>query len=149
MKRTIALVMSLFMLLVLVPTTALADTDVHPYLEVTPVAVAPDTTPTLFQFGTDLTFNWTNANLVVKIFDDNADPAPAGRILTMGTTLTADTYVLYLNGAIYNPATPYTFLASDVGTKTLTVKYYYKPVGNTNYVTVTKDFTISIQRNVL
>ena len=149
MKRTIALVMSLFMLLVLVPTTALADTDVHPYLEVTPVAVAPDTTPTLFQFGTDLTFNWTNANLVVKIFDDNADPAPAGRVLTLGTTLTADTYVLYLNGAIYNPATPYTFLASDVGTKTLTVKYYYKPVGNTNYVTVTKDFTISIQRNVL
>ncbi len=149
MKRTIALVMSLFMLLVLVPTTALADTDVHPYLEVTPVAVAPDTTPTLFQFGTDLTFNWTNANLVVKIFDDNADPAPAGRILTLGTTLTPDTYVLYLNGVIYNPATPYTFLASDVGTKTLTVKYYYKPVGNTNYVTVTKDFTISIQRNVL
>ena len=149
MKRTIALVMSLFMLLVLVPTTALADTDVHPYLEVTPVAVAPDTTPTLFQFGTDLTFNWTNANLVVKIFDDNADPAPAGRVLTLGTTLTPDTYVLYLNGVIYNPATPYTFLASDVGTKTLTVKYYYKPVGNTNYVTVTKDFTISIQRNVL
>ncbi|MEA4915358.1 MAG: Ig-like domain-containing protein [Christensenella sp.] len=149
MKRTIALVMSLLMLLVLVPTTALADTDVHPYLEVTPVAVAPDTTPTLFQFGTDLTFNWTNANLVVKIFDDNADPAPAGRVLTLGTTLTADTYVLYLNGAIYNPATPYTFLASDVGVKTLTVKYTYKPAGNTNYVTVTKDFTISIQRNVL
>lgn len=149
MKRTIALVMSLLMLLVLVPTTALADTDVHPYLEVTPGAVAPDTTPTLFQFGTDLTFNWTNANLVVKIFDDNADPAPAGRVLTLGTTLTADTYVLYLNGAIYNPATPYTFLASDVGVKTLTVKYTYKPAGNTNYVTVTKDFTISIQRNVL
>ncbi|MDD4311194.1 MAG: Ig-like domain-containing protein [Eubacteriales bacterium] len=149
MKRTIALVMSLLMLLVLVPTTALADTDVHPYLEVTPVAVAPDTTPTLFQFGTDLTFNWTNANLVVKIFDDNADPAPAGRVLTLGTTLTADTYVLYFNGAIYNPATPYTFLASDVGVKTLTVKYTYKPAGNTNSVTVTKDFTISIQRNVL
>ncbi len=149
MKRTIALVMSLLMLLVLVPTTALADTDVHPYLEVTPVAVAPDTTPTLFQFGTDLTFNWTNANLIVKIFDDNADPAPAGRVLTLGTTFTAGTYVLYLNGEIYNPATPYTFLATDVGTKTLTVKYTYTPDGNTKAVTVTKDFTISIQRNVL
>ena len=34
MKRTIALVMSLLMLLVLVPTTALADTDVHPRLDV-------------------------------------------------------------------------------------------------------------------
>ncbi|MEN6636518.1 MAG: Ig-like domain-containing protein, partial [Clostridiaceae bacterium] len=149
MKRTIALVMSLLMLLVLVPTTALADTDVHPYLEVTPVAVAPDTTPTLFQFGTDLTFNWKNENLVVKIFDDNADPAPAGRILTLGTTLTADTYVLYLNGVIYNPTTPYTFLATDVGVKTLTVQYSYKPAGNSNFVTVNKDFTISIQRNVL
>jgi len=149
MKRTIALAMSLLMLLVLVPTTALADTDVHPYLEVTPVAVAPDTTPTLFQFGTDLTFNWTNANLVVKIFDDNADPAPAGRVLTMGTTFTASTYVLYLNGEIYNPTTPYTFLSTDVGTKTLTVKYTYTPAGNTKAVTVTKDFTISVQRNVL
>jgi len=150
MKRTIALVLSLLMLLVLVPTTALADTDVHPYLEVTPVAVAPATTPkTLFQFGTDLTFNWTNANLVVKIFDDNADPAPAGRVLTLGTALAADTYVLYLNGAIFNPAIPYTFVASDVGTKTLTVKYTYTPAGNTKAVTVTKDFTISVQRNVL
>jgi hypothetical protein len=35
MKRTIALVMSLLMLLVLVPSTALADTDVHAYLDVT------------------------------------------------------------------------------------------------------------------
>lgn len=148
MKRTIALVMSLLMLLVLVPTTALADTDVHPYLEVTPVAVAPDTTPTLFQFGTDLTFNWTNANLVVKLFDDTAANL-TGTTLTMGTAIASGTYVLYLNGAIYNPATPYTFLASDVGTKTLTVKYTYKPTGNTNSVTVTKDFTISIQKNVL
>lgn len=148
MKRTIALVMSLLMLLVLVPTTALADTDVHPYLEVTPVAVGTDTTPTLFQFGTDLTFNWTNANLVVKLFDDTAANL-TGTTLTMGTAIASGTYVLYLNGAIYNPATPYTFLASDVGTKTLTVKYTYKPTGNTNSVTVTKDFTISIQKNVL
>jgi hypothetical protein len=102
MKRTIALVMSLLMLLVLVPTTALADTDVHPYLEVTPVAVGTDTTPTLFQFGTDLTFNWTNANLVVKLFDDTAANL-TGTTLTMGTAIASGTYVLYLNGAIYNP----------------------------------------------
>ncbi|MDP3448273.1 MAG: hypothetical protein Q8S22_09475, partial [Eubacteriales bacterium] len=72
MKRTIALVLSLLMLLVLVPTTALADTDVHPYLEVTPLAVAPATTPkTLFQFGTE-SFNWTSAKLSVKLQDDTA-----------------------------------------------------------------------------
>lgn len=149
MKRTIALVMSLLMLLVLVPTTALADTDVHPYLEVTPVAVAPDTTPTLFQYGTD-SFTWTNANLVVKLFDDTAANL-AGTTLTMGTAInsTTGTYVLYLNGDIYTPGSTYTFLPTDVGSKTLTVKYTYKPTGNTNSVTVTQTFTISVQKNIL
>ena len=52
MKRTIALVMSLLMLLVLVPTTALADTDVHAYLDVQ-FATVPTPTKTLFQYGVD------------------------------------------------------------------------------------------------
>ncbi len=149
MKRTIALVMSLLMLLVLVPTTALADTDVHPYLEVTPVAVAPDTTPTLFQYGTD-SFTWTNANLVVKLFDDTAANL-TGTTLTLGSAIssTTGTYVLYLNGDIYTPGSTYTFLPTDVGSKTLTVKYTYKPTGNTNNVTVTQEFTISVQKNIL
>lgn len=148
MKRTIALVMSLFMLLVLVPTAALADTDVHPYLVVTPVAVAPATTPkTLFQYGTE-SFNWTNENLEVKLFDDTAANI-GGTTLTMGTEIAAGKYVLYLNGKVYNPATAYAFLPTDIGSKTLTVKYTYTPTGNTKSVTVTKDVTISVQSNIL
>ena len=147
MKRTIALVMSLLMLLVLVPTTALADTDVHPYLDVQFVTL-PTPTKTLFQFGTD-TFNWTSASLVVKLYDDTAANVAGTTLPTMGTAIAAGTYVLLLNGEIFNPATPYTFLPTDIGTKTLTVKYTYKPTGNTSSVTVTKDVTISVQKSIL
>ena len=150
MKRTIALVMSLLMLLVLVPTTALADTDMHSRLEVTPLVVTPGTPPkTLFWYGTD-SFNWTSANLQVKLFDDTTDKV-AGKILpTMGKVIVeGSTYVLYLNGEIYDPATPYNFVPTDLGSKTLTVKYTYKPTGNTNSVTITKDVTISVQKNIL
>ena len=149
MKRTIALVMSLLMLLVLVPTTALADTDVHAYLEVTPLAVAPALTPkTLFQYGTD-SFEWTSANLQVKLFDDTAANVAGTTLPTMGTAIAAGTYVLYINGVIYNPAVPYTFLPTDLGSKTLTVKYTYTPTGNTSTTTVTKDITISVQKSIL
>lgn len=148
MKRTIALVMSLLMLLVLVPTTALADTDVHSYLEVTPLAVAPATTPhTLFQYGTE-SFNWTDANLSVKLFDDTAANL-AGTTLHLGTSIAPGWYVLYINGVIYNPATPYAFLPTDLGSKTLTIKYSYTPTGNTHATTVTKDITISVQKSIL
>lgn len=147
MKRTIALVMSLLMLLVLVPTTALADTDVHPYLDVQFVTL-PTPTKTLFQFGTEQ-FNWTKDSLVVKLYDDTAANVAGTTLPTMGTAIAAGTYVLLLNGEIFNPATPYTFLPSDIGTKTLTVKYTYKPTGNTNSVTVTKDVTISVQKSIL
>lgn len=147
MKRTIALVMSLLMLLVLVPTTALADTDVHPYLDVQFVTL-PTPTKTLFQFGTD-TFNWTSASLVVKLYDDTAANVAGTVLPTMGTAIAAGTYVLLLNGVVFNPATPYTFLPTDIGTKTLTVKYTYKPTGNTNNVTITKDVTISVQKSIL
>ena len=153
MKRTIALVLSLLCLLVLVPTTALADTDVHPYLEVTPVPVAPATIPkTLFQYGAD-TFNWTSANLVVKLYDDTAANIGGTVLPNMGTVISttagAETYVLLLNGKVFDPAVPYTFLSTDLGSKTLTVKYTYKPTGQTNNVTVTKDITISVQANIL
>ncbi|PKM41320.1 MAG: hypothetical protein CVV04_02390 [Firmicutes bacterium HGW-Firmicutes-9] len=147
MKRTIALVMSLLMLLVLVPTTALADTDVHAYLEVTPLAVAPDTTPTLFQYGTD-SFNWTDANLSVKLYDDTAANL-AGTTLHLGTAIAPGWYVLYINGVIYNPATPYNFLPTDLGSKTLTIRYSYTPTGNTSVTTVTKDISISVQKSIL
>ena len=147
MKRTIALVMSLFMLLVLVPTTALADTDVHPYLDVQFVTL-PTPTKTLFQFGTD-TFNWTSASLVVKLYDDTAANVAGTVLPTMGTAIATGTYVLLLNGVVFNPATPYTFLPTDIGTKTLTVKYTYKPTGNANNVTITKDVTISVQKSIL
>ncbi|MDP3446973.1 MAG: Ig-like domain-containing protein, partial [Eubacteriales bacterium] len=115
---------------------------------VTPLVVAPATVPkTLFQFGTD-TFNWTNANLSVKLYDDTAANI-GGTTLTMGTAIAAGTYVLYINGVIFNPATPYNFLSTDIGSKTLTVMYTYKPTGNTHAVTVTKDVTISVQRHIL
>lgn len=149
MKRTIALVMSLLMLLVLVPTTALADTDVHAYLEVTPLVVAPATTPkTLFQYGTE-SFNWTSANLQVKLFDDTAANVAGTTLSTMGTAIAAGTYVLYINGEIYDPAIPYAFVVTDLGSKTLTVKYTYTPTGNTHTTTVTKDITISVQKSIL
>jgi uncharacterized protein YjdB len=139
--------MSLLMLLVLVPTTALADTDVHAYLEVTPLAVAPDTTPTLFQYGTD-SFNWTDANLSVKLYDDTAANL-AGTTLHLGTAIAPGWYVLYINGVIYNPATPYNFLPTDLGSKTLTIRYSYTPTGNTSVTTVTKDISISVQKSIL
>jgi len=149
MKRTIALVMSLLMLLVLVPTTALADTDVHPYLEVTPLAVAPATTPkTLFQFGTE-SFDWTSLNLSVKLYDDTAANIAGTNLPVMGTVSSAGVYQLYINGVIYNPTVPYSFVPTDLGSKTLTVKYTYTPTGNTHAVTVSKDITISVQKNIL
>ena len=147
MKRTIALVMSLLMLLVLVPTTALADTDVHPYLDVQFVTL-PTPTKTLFQFGTEA-FNWNSASLVVKLYDDTAANVAGTTLPTMGTVIAAGTYVLLLNGEVFNPAVPYTFLPSDIGTKTLTVKYTYKATGNSKDVTVTKDVTISVQKSIL
>lgn len=148
MKRTIALVLSLLMLLVLVPTTALADTEVNPRLEVTPVAVAPATTPkTLFQFGVE-NFAWSDANLSVKLFDDTATNL-AGTTLHMGIVNAPGVYVLYINGAVYNPALGYAFAPTDLGAKTLTVKYTYTPTGNTKAVTVTKDVSISVQKTIL
>ena len=148
MKRTIALVLSLLMLLVLVPTTALADTEVNPRLEVTPVAVAPATTPkTLFQFGVE-NFAWSDANLSVKLFDDTATNL-AGTTLHMGIENAPGVYVLYINGAVYNPALGYAFAPTDLGAKTLTVKYTYTPTGNTKAVTVTKDVSISVQKTIL
>ncbi len=146
MKRTIALVLSLLMLLVLVPTTALADTDVHPYLDVQFTTVPP--TKTLFQYGVD-TFNWTSASITVKLYDDTAAHLAGTYLPTMGTTISDGVYVLYINGAIYNPAVPYNFLPTDLGSKTLTVKYTYTPTGNTKPVTVTKDITISVQKSIL
>ena len=148
MKRTIALVLSLLMLLVLVPTAALADTEVNPRLEVTPVAVAPATTPkTLFQFGVE-NFFWTDANLSVKLFDETSTNL-AGTTLHMGIENAPGVYVLYINGAVYNPALGYGFAPTDLGPKTLTVKYTYTPTGNTKAVTVTKDISISVQKSIL
>ena len=148
MKRTIALVLSLLMLLVLVPTTALADTEVNPRLEVTPVAVAPATTPkTLFQFGAE-NFAWTDANLSVKLYDDTAANL-AGTTLHMGTAIAPGVYVLYVNGVIYNPAVGYSFVPTDIGAKGMTIKYSYTPTGNTKAVTVTKEFSISVQKSIL
>lgn len=147
MKRTIALVMSLLMLLVLVPTTALADTDVHAYLDVQ-FATVPTPTKTLFQYGVE-PLNWTSASLIVKLYDDTPTNVAGTTLPTMGTAIAAGTYVLYINGVIYNPATPYTFVATDLGSKTLTVKYTYTPTGNTHTTTVTKDITISVQKSIL
>ena len=144
MKRTIALVLSLLMLLVLVPTTALADTEVNPRLEVTP----NPTTKTLYQFGTDLSFNWVNSDVVVKIYDDTAANL-AGTTLQMGTTHAPGWYVIYINGKPYNPGVPYVFLPTDIGWKTLSFVYTYTPAGNTKSVTVTKDINISVQKSIL
>jgi uncharacterized protein YjdB len=146
MKRTIALVLSLLMLLVLVPTTALADYDVNPRLEVT---LAP-TTKTLYQYGTDLVLDWVNASLEVKLYDDT--PANVdGTVLELATAISSGKYVIMIGTAVYNPAvgSQYAFQATDIGSKTLTLKYTYKPAGQTNNVTVTKNVTISVQRHIL
>lgn len=143
MKRTIALVLSLLFLLVLVPSTALADNDVEARLEVT----VPDATQTLFQYGVD-SFNWTSPSLVVTLYDKLTNSG--GTVLpTMGNAIASGTYVLVINGNVYDPATPYVFKATDVGKKTITVKYTYTPDGHTAAVTITKDLTISVQQNVL
>ena len=147
MKRTIALVMSLLMLLVLVPTTALADTDVHASLDVQ-FATLPTPTKTLFQYGVE-PLNWTSASLIVKLYDDTPANVAGTTLPTMGTAIAAGTYVLYINGVIYTPGTPYNFVATDLGSKTLTVKYTYTPAGNTHTTTVTKDITISVQKSIL
>ena len=143
MKRTIALVLSLLFLLVLVPSTALADNDVEARLEVT----VPDATQTLFQYGID-SFNWTSPSLVVTLYDKLTNSG--GTVLpTMGSAIASGTYVLLVNGTAYDPATPYVFKATDVGKKTVTVKYSYTPDGHSAAVTITKDLTISVQQNVL
>lgn len=146
MKRTIALVMSLLMLLVLVPTTALADTDVHPRLEVTLLPTAQ----TLFEFGTDLVFNWQDADLEVKLFDDTAANV-GGTTLSLANAISSGKYVIMIGSTAYNPTvgSQYTFKMTDIGSKTLTVKYTYKPTGQTNNVTVTKDVTISVQKHII
>lgn len=150
MKRTIALALSLLLLLTLVPTTALADVDVHPRLEVT---LAP-TTKTLFQYGTgagsDPVLNWQNADLVVKLFDDTAANA-AGTTLELASAISTGKYVIMIGTTTYNPTvgSQYAFTMADIGSKTLTIKYTYKPTGQTSNVTVTSDVTISVQRNIL
>lgn len=149
MKRTIALVLSLIFMLVLVPTTALADNDVGAYLDVK-LVTGPPATQTLFQYGDPLDpFDWTSASLVVKLYDNT--PANAGGTLlpTMGTAIAAGTYVLYINDAIYNPATPYVFQIGDLGKKTVKIVYSYIPTGHTNAITLEKDLTISVQKSIL
>ena len=144
MKRTIALVLSLLFLLVLVPSTALADNnDVEARLVVT----VPDATQTLFQYGVE-NFNWTSPSLVVTLYDKLTNSG--GTVLpTMGSTIASDTYVLLVDGNAYDPATPYEFKAAELGKRTVTVKYSYTPDGHSATVTVTKDLTISVQQNIL
>ena len=147
MKRTIALVLSLLMLLVLVPTTALADTDVKARLEVT----LNPSAQTLFTYGSDLVFNWQNVDLVVKLFDTTAANTD-GTTLTLASATGAGKYVIMMNDdTVYNPTvgSQYAFVATDLGSKTLKVKCTYTPTGNTHPTTVTKDVTISVQNNVL
>lgn len=150
MKRTIALVLSLIFMLVLVPTTALAENDVGAKLEVE----IPTATETLFQYGTIGTpFKWTSASLIVKLYDITPTHTGGTTLPNMGTAVSnivgAEAYVLYINGNIYTPNTDYVFQASDIGSKTLTVSYTYTPDGHTNSITVTKDITISVQNNIL
>ena len=147
MKRTIALVLSLLMLLVLVPTTALADTDVHARLEVT----LNPSAQTLFTYGSDLVFNWQNADLVVKLFDSTSANTD-GTTLTLASAVAAGKYVIMMNDdTVYNPTvgSQYPFVATDLGSKTLKVKCTYTPTDNTHTTTVTADVTISVQNNVL
>jgi hypothetical protein len=51
----------------------------------------------------------------------------------------------------YNPTvgSQYAFTADDIGSKTLTIKYTYKPDGNDSTTTVKKTVNISVQRNIL
>ncbi|NLI54529.1 MAG: SH3 domain-containing protein [Clostridiales bacterium] len=147
MKRTIALVMSLLMLLVLVPSTALADTDVHAYLDVTLNASAQ----TLFEYGTDLVFNWQNVDLTVKLYDDTPDNV-GGTTLSLASAIGTNKYVIMIDSdTTYNPTvgSQYAFTADDIGSKTLTIKYTYKPDGNDSTTTVKKTVNISVQRNIL
>ncbi len=145
MKRTIALVLSLLMLLVLVPTTALADTDVHPRLEVTLL-----TARTFFEYGVDSVLDWQDADLQVKLYDDTAANL-SGTTLSLDKEIDAGKYVIMIGSTTYNPTpgSQYTFKMADIGSKTLTVKYTYKPSGQSNSVTVTKDVTISVQKHVI
>ena len=139
MKRTIALVLSLLMLLVLVPTTTLAEGETLPRLEVTLL-----TAQTLYQYGTDLTFDWQDAELEVKLFDSS--PANTdGTLLTLSATAGDGKYQILIGSTVYDPtgATLYTFKATDIGSKTLTVKYSH------GGVTVTKDVTISVQSHII
>lgn len=137
-------------MLVLVPTTALADNDVDAKL----VVEIPDATNTLFQYGSGATpFKWTSASLIVKLYD-NTPTHTGGTVLpNMGSavsnTVGAEAYVLYMNDKIYTPGSEYVFQASDLGKKTLTVSYTYVPTGHTDSVTVTKEVTISVQNNLL
>ena len=147
MKRTIALVLSLLMLLVLVPTTALADTDVHARLEVT----LNPSAQTLFTYGSDLVFNWQDADLVVKLFDTTSANTD-GTTLALASAVAAGKYVIMMNDdTVYNPTvgSQYPFVATDLGSKTLKVKCTYTPTDNTHTTTVTADVTISVQNNVL
>lgn len=145
MKRTIALVLSLLMLLVLVPTTALADIDVNPRLEVNLL-----TAQTLFEYGTDLVFNWQDADLEVKLYDDTAANV-GGTTLSLASAIATGKYVITIGSTTYNPTvgSQYAFKLTDIGSKTVTVKYTYKPTGQTNNVTVTKDLTISVQKRII
>ncbi|MCE5188446.1 MAG: Ig-like domain-containing protein [Eubacteriales bacterium] len=150
MKRTIALVLSLIFMLVLVPTTALAVNDVEARLEVT----IPTATKTLFKYGTDLTLGWVTALLpepLIVTLKDNTTENSGGTELKFGTAIdtVAKKYVLLINDKVYDPAVGYTFVSSDIGPKTLTVKYTYTPVGHSSAITVTADVKISVQNNVL
>ncbi len=148
MKRTIALVLSLIFMLVLVPATALADNDAEARLEIT----IPTATKTLFKYGTDLTLGWTTVPepLNVTLFD-NTSENETGTALGLGAAIDSTThkYVLLINDTVYNPVTGYTFVAGDIGKKTLTVKYTYTPSGHSNAITVTADVTIAVENHYL
>ena len=151
MKRTIALVLSLIFMLVLVPTTALAENDAEAKLEVT----IPTATHTLFKYGTDLTLGWALGSPLVEPLNvtlkDNTAENSGGTPLKFGTAIdtVAKKYVLLINDKVYDPAVGYTFVSSDIGPKTLTVKYTYTPVGHSSAITVTAGVKISVQSNVL
>lgn len=143
MKRTIALVLSLIFMLVLVPTTALAENnDVNARLEVT----VNTGTQTLFRYGSE-NFNWTDSALTVKLFDD-VDKT-SGVLLGLAGAVSTGKYVIYMNGTTIYNGSLYNFVIGDIGKKTLTVSYTYTPTGHTNSITVTKEVTISVQKNVL
>ncbi len=142
MKRTIALVLSLIFMLVLVPTTALAENDVEARLDVT----VNTGTHTLFRYGYD-PLNWDTTALTVKLYD-NVDKT-MGTTLSLASSVSAGKYVIYINDTTIYNGTSYTFLPADKGTKTLRVSYTYTPTGHTDPITVSKDITISVQYTVL